>query len=151
MGIPVFDPQNDGVQGVLLGSIRENGSLDVEIDVSELKGNKAKTTVWTIKDGRVKDYSVTREIEPQPEQAALEGQPDANRGEVTTQGLCCYSRCARYAGGYVKQNCFFICSLGCIPAKLNGVTRAACLSACRYVICYVPRYCARYRRVCYGC
>lgn len=151
VGIPVYDPQNESVQGVLLGSIREDDSVDVEVDVSEIKGNEATTTVWMIEDGQVKHHSVTREIELRPEQEALEGQPDASEGEITTQGLCCYSRCSKYAGGYVKQNCFFICSLGCTPAKLNGVTRVACLSACRYVVCYVPRYCARYRRVCYGC
>lgn len=151
VGIPAYDPQNESVQGILLGSFRENGSIDIEIDVSEVKGDEAKTTVWAIKNGQIKDYSVTRKIELQPEQAALEGQPDASQGEITTQGLCCYSRCAEYAGGYVKQGCFFICSLGCTPAKLNGVTRVACLSACRYIVCYVPRYCARYRRVCYGC
>lgn len=152
VSVPVVEGTSDVPVGTVVGYEYPNDTIEVSMDVFQVSTNKEQlaksaresvtaTALW-VANGAVKQESATRTLDsPEPAPQSVD-----SPGEITTQSFCSYLRCSKYRAGYVKSGCFFFCSLGCTPAKLNGTTRVACLVGCR-VACWVPRHCVKWRRV----
>ena len=153
VSVPVVEGKSEIPVGSVVGYEYQNGTIGVGADILQISGSKEPsdfknaresvtvTALW-IENGTVKQESATRKLD------SIEHAPQSIDlpGESTTRSFCSYLRCSKYRAGYVNSGCFFFCSLGCTPAKLNGASRVACLLGCRGA-CWVPKHCVRWKRV----